>query len=379
MNPSIIQRSLQLRLQERLWKGKVLLLFGARQTGKTTLIQSLVNELGNVLWLNADEYDVRAMFEQPNSSMLKNLISKYEVIVLDEAQRINDIGLKLKLITDSNSNKQIIVTGSSALDLASKTKESLTGRTLSFQLFPLSFHELMDNHGLLEEKRLLANRVIFGSYPDVVNNPGDEKEILHNLTDSMLYKDLLMIEGIKKPQLIVKLLQALAFQIGNQVSYNELGKMLGVDNQTIEKYVGLLEQAFIIFRLGSFSRNLRKELKKSRKIYFWDLGIRNALISQFNPLELRNDTGALWENYWISERIKFLKNTGSWKQYYFWRTTDQQELDWLEVADGAFEAFELKWKSIRKWRPPIAFSKTYESATYKLITPENYYEYLVPE
>ena len=281
------------------------MLFGPRQVGKTTLLESLVKEKKNVRWLNADDSDVQVIFDLPSSSVLKREFANVKILVIDEAQRIKDVGMKLKLITDQLKDIQLIVTGSSAFELANKVNEPLTGRKWEYHLYPISYEEMVNHHGLLEERRLLNHRLVYGYYPDVVTASGDEKQILKQLSDSYLYKDILIWGKIKKSEKLVKLLQALAFQLGNQVSYNELAKTVGLDNETIESYIQLLEQAFIIFRLGSFNRNLRTELKKSRKIYFYDNGIRNALIANFQQVELRQDIGALWENFLISERMKY--------------------------------------------------------------------------
>ena len=248
-------------------------------------------------------------------------------MVIDEAQRIEDIGLRLKLITDQINDVQLIATGSSSFDLANKINEPLTGRKWEYKIYPISFKEMVNHHGLLEEKRMLPHRLIYGYYPEIVNNPGEEKEILKQLSDSYLYKDILMWEQIKKPDKLLKLLQALAFQVGSQVSYNELAQTCGMDSKTVEKYIILLEQTFIIFRLGSFSRNLRNELKNSKKIFFYDNGIRNALIANFSPAETRTDIGALWENFLISERVKALHYSNKWSNYWYWRTKEQKEID----------------------------------------------------
>ena len=258
---------------------------------------------------------------------MKYIFGNKKYVVIDEAQQIKDIGSKLKLITDELPEIQLIATGSSSFDLANRVNEPLTGRKWEYKMYPVSFAEMVMHHGLLEEKRLIPHRLVYGYYPDVVNNPGDEKEILKQLSDSYLYKDILMWEHIKKPDKLLKLLQAIAFQIGNQVSYSELGQICGIDSKTVEKYIVLLEQCFVIFRLGSFSRNLRNELKSSRKIYFYDNGIRNAIIADFSLAENRHDIGALWENYIISERHKKIEYDLLWRHSWFWRTSDQKEID----------------------------------------------------
>lgn len=374
----MIPRLLQNLLLERLNNRKALVILGSRQTGKTTLLKSIQTRLDNSLWLNADEPDVQAVFENSTSSRFKRLLAGHDFVFIDEAQRIEDIGIKLKLIIDEIPEIQVIATGSSSFEIANRTNEPLTGRKWEFHLFPLSYSELISHHGELEERRLLSHRLVFGSYPEVVTSAGDEREVLKQLSDSYLYKDILMWENLKKPDKLLKLLQALAFQLGNEVSYNELGKIVGLDNQTVEKYIQLLEQTYIIFRLGAFSRNLRKELKRSRKIYFYDNGIRNALIANFNTAALRADIGALWENYLISERHKFLHYNRIWANTWFWRTVDQQEIDYLEEREGKLFVWEFKWNSKAKVRLSKTFSKAYPEHEFSVITPENYYDFLIP-
>jgi len=372
----MIERILQNKIENRLFSGKAIIVLGARQTGKTTLLKTIVNGREDVFWLNADEPDTIALFETSTSSRLKSVFAGKKIVVIDEAQRIKDVGLKLKLITDQIPEIQLLVTGSSAFELANKTNEPLTGRKWEYKLFPLSFSEMANTQGLLEEKRLLSHRLVFGYYPEVVTNPGSEKEILKQLSDSYLYKDILMWERIKKPEKLVKLLQALSLQVGSEISYNNLGKLLELDNQTIEKYIQLLEQTYIIFRLPALSRNHRKELKRGRKIYFFDNGIRNAILANFNLPELRSDIGALWENFVISERMKYIHYNNIWANSYFWRTQDQQEIDYIEDRDGVLHAFEIKWNEKKKNKLSKSFSKTYPSHEFKIINPSNFDEFL---
>lgn len=365
----MIIRTLEKHITSRLNKKKAILLMGARQTGKTTLLRSLFKNKDELLWLNGDEPDVQQLFASISSARLRQLIGEKKILVIDEAQRITDIGLRLKLITDEIPEIQLIAAGSSSFDLANKVNEPLTGRKWEYTMFPLSFSELVGHHGLLEEKRLIPHRMVYGSYPDVVMNPGNEKEILKQLSDSYLYKDVLMWEHIQKPDKLVILLQALAYQIGNQSSNLELAQVCGLDSKTIEKYLTLLEQAYVIFRLGSFRRNLREELKQSRKIYFYDNGIRNAIIADFKQVENRNDVGALWENYIVSERIKFLHNTRQWSNYWYWRTKTQKEIDFIEESDGQISAFEFKWNEKAKIKYPKQFMEAYPGSTYQVIHP----------
>jgi predicted AAA+ superfamily ATPase len=368
----MIKRILESQIKSKLGSGKAILLFGARQLGKTTLLKKLFAQDPDTLWLDGDEPDVLALFDQVNSSRLKSMFAGRKFIVIDEAQRIPNIGLKLKLITDNIPEVQVIATGSSAFELANKTSEPLTGRKWEYRIFPLSFGEMVEHHGLLEEKRQLHSRLIYGYYPEIISYPDEARERLKVLTDSFLYKDILLWENIKKPEKLIKLMQALAFQIGNQVSFNELGNLVGLDNKTVERYINLLEQVFIIFRLGSFSRNLRNELKSSRKIYFYDNGIRNALIAGFQPVGIRQDIGALWENWLVSERMKYIHYHGIWANSFFWRTAQQQEIDYIEEKDGQIAAYEFKWSTSRHFKLPKSFTEKYQPATEEIVTPDNF-------
>jgi predicted AAA+ superfamily ATPase len=372
----MINRLLEENLTQRLFKGKSIIVVGPRQVGKTTFLKSLIKGQEKVLWFNADNQDVQELFNQPNSLAFKKEFGKAKIVIIDEAQRIKNIGVKLKLITDELPEIQLIVTGSSAFELSNEVNEPLTGRKWEYNMYPLSFQEMVNHHGLLNEKRLLNHRLIYGYYPDVVTANGDERETLRQLSDSYLYKDLFIWNKINKSEKLVKLLQALAFQVGNQVSYNELGKTVGLDNETIESYLQMLEQSFVIFRLGSFNRNLRTELKKSRKIYFYDNGIRNALIANFQPINLRSDTRALWENFLVSERMKYNDYRRHWYNCYFWRTTAQQEVDYLEESDGQLRAFEFKWNTKKNNRITKTFTNAYPDAITAIVTPDNYVDFV---
>lgn len=346
----MIKRTLETTIQSRLFKNKAIILMGPRQVGKTTLIKTLFNDRDDILWLNGDEQDVRDLFENISSTRLKAIIGTNKIVVIDEAQRISDIGIKLKLITDQIKDVQLVATGSSSFELANLINEPLTGRKWEYKLLPVSFEEMSNQNGLLEEKRMLQQRMIYGYYPEIVTNPGNEKELLAQLADSYLYRDILTLDKVKKTDKIIRLLQALAFQIGSEVSYNELAQLCGLDSKTVEKYVTLLEQSYIIFRLGSFSSNLRNELRYSRKIYFTDNGIRNAVLGNFTQLESRTDAGALFENFAISERMKLLAYHNPFSHSWFWRTTAKQEIDYIEQIDGKMSAFEFKWNPKRKHR-----------------------------
>lgn len=373
----MIERILEKTIKNQLNKGKAIVLLGARQVGKTTLLKKIFEKSLDVLWLNGDELDIQALFETISATRLKAIFGTKKIIVIDEAQRIKDIGLRMKLITDQIPEVQLVATGSSAFELANQINEPLTGRKWEYNMYPVSFGEMVAHHGLLEEKRLLPHRMVFGYYPDVINNAGIEKEILKQLSNSYLYKDVLLLEQIKKPEGLIKLLQGLAFQVGSQVSYNELSKLCGLDAKTVEKYIVLLEQTFIVYRIGSFSRNLRSELKKSRKIYFYDNGIRNALIANFNQLELRQDVGALWENFVFSERMKYQQYKQKWTNTWYWRTKEQKEIDCIEESDGKLTAFEFKWNPEAKYKKPKLFLETYPQSEFKIIHKNNVEDFLM--
>ena len=373
----MIERTQESAIKSLIGSNKAIILMGARQVGKSTLLHSLLDGDETVLWLNGDDDDVRDLFRSISSTRLKAIVGNRKIVVIDEAQRIEEIGLRLKLITDQMPGVQVIATGSSSFELSSKVNEPLTGRKRELKLFPLSFREMVSHTSFLEERRMIPHRLIYGYYPEVVCSPSNEKVVLKELTDSYLYKDLLSFDTLRKPDVIVRLLKALALQIGSQVSYNELSSLLGLSSKTVEKYLDILEKSYIIFRLGSFSRNMRNELKLSRKIYFWDLGIRNALIGNMAPLENRNDTGALWENFLIAERMKYNSYSNSFAQSYFWRTKDQSEVDYLEEEDGNLSAYEFKWNPAKsKTKCPASFAAAYPSSTYKVITPDNIEEFI---
>lgn len=374
----MIHRILEDQITPLLNSGKAIIIMGARQVGKSTLLETIFRRQENVLWMTGDDLDVQELFSQVTSTRLKALLGKSKTLIIDEAQRIPDVGLRIKLITDQIKDVQVVATGSSSFELASKINESLVGRKREFRMFPISFSEMVAQTNLLEELRLIPHRMVFGYYPEVVSNPGNETTILKELSDSFLYKDILSFESINKPDKIVRLLKALAFQIGSQVSYNEISQLIGLDSKTVERYIDILEKSYIIFRLGSFSRNLRNELKQSRKIYFWDLGIRNILIGNLAQVENRADTGALWENYIIAERLKRNSYNNSIAQYWFWRTQQQKEIDYLEEENGLLNAYEFKWNDKKSnTRVPDSFAKAYPDAQFHIITPKNADEFLI--
>ena len=373
----MVQRIIEKNISEAIYRGKIIIILGARQTGKTTLLHQLFEKNADTLWLNGDRIEDRHIFEKASLVNFKSLLSGKKLIILDEAQRIEDIGIKLKIIKDGMPELQVVVTGSSSFDLANVLNEPLTGRKFEYILYPISFEEMSNFHGLYEESNQIENRLIYGYYPEIIMNPGNQKELLTLLADSYLYKDILEWGKVKKTDKIIKLLQALAFQIGNQVSYNEIGKIVGLDNQTVENYIILLEKSFVIFRLNSFSRNLRNELKFSKKIYFYDLGIRNSLINNFNPISLRNDSGLLWENFLVTERKKYLDYHKKYSNLYFWRTHTQKEIDLIEEREGKLFAFEFKWNSDKKTKIPQVFAENYPNYEYKVINRDNYLEFII--
>ena len=375
----MIIRDLEEVVKSRLFTGKALIILGARQVGKTTLLRKIVSDYTEeeVMWLNGDEHDVQLLFENASTDRFKACFGKTRLVIVDEAQRIPLIGLRLKLITDGLPEVQLLVSGSSSFDISNAVNEPLTGRKWEFQLFPLSFGEMVKASSLLQETRLVKHRLVYGYYPDVVNHPGDEVEVLSQLVDSFLYKDILMLDQLKKSEAVVKLLRALAFQIGSQVSYNELGQLCGLSSKTVEKYIDVLEKAFVIFKVSSFSKNLRNELKKSHKIYFYDVGVRNALISQFALIENRLDKGPLWENFIIAERKKFLHYQRRKVNCWFWRTTDQAEVDWIEEENGELRAFEFKYNGKSTAQLSKKFRTTYPEAKTMIVSPENIHEFLL--
>lgn len=376
----MIARYLENNILPILESNKAIIIMGARQVGKSTLLRQMLGQRQDVIWMNGDELDVQDIFSNMTSTRIRAILGNKRILVVDEAQRIANIGLRLKLITDQIPNVQVIATGSSSFELASKVNEPLTGRKREFRMFPLTFREMVNHTQFLDEVRMIPHRMVYGYYPEVVSNPGDERATLKELFDSYLYKDILSLDSINKPGMLVRLLKALALQIGSQVSYNEVGNLIGLNPKTVERYVDILEKSYIVFRLGTFSRNLRNELKASRKIYFWDLGIRNAVIGNLAQVENRNDVGELWENFVIAERLKQNAYTRSFAQSYFWRTRLQHEIDYLEEVDGQLKAFEFKWNTRKaNVKCPESFSKAYPDAIYKVITPENIEGFLLNE
>ena len=362
-----------------MFTGKAIIVIGARQVGKSTLFRMILEKQGGkVLELNCDDPEVRDLLTGANTASLRMLIADNRIVVIDEAQRVADIGMTLKLITDNFPDVQLLVTGSSSFELQNRLNEPLTGRKYEYHLYPISTAELMQSQGLLAVRQTLEQRLVYGSYPDILNHADDARELLMNLAGSYLYKDLLSLDSVRRPALLGKLLTAIALQVCSEVSYNELAQTVGTDNKTVEKYIDLLEKCYIIFRLNGFNRNLRTELKKGKKIYFYDNGIRNAILQNFAPLSMRQDTGALWENFIISERIKANQYAGRYVNSYFWRTTQQQEIDYVEESDGQFSVFEMKWNPRRtNAQFPSSFLTAYDVRQKAVVTPQNWMEWVM--
>jgi uncharacterized protein len=378
----MITRIIQQKILQQCFKGKAIVLFGGRQVGKTTMLKQIQQHLQvPSVWLNADEADVRKeLTEAETSTRLLQLIGKNnQLAIIDEAQQIPNIGKKIKLLFDTNPEIQIIATGSSAFELQNEMNEPLTGRKNEYYLYPISAQEMVNNHGELIEKRLLEKRLIYGSYPEVINNNGTEKDVLIELANSYLYKDMLQLDGVRKASVLEKLLQALAMQVGSEVRYHELAKTVGnIAPATVEKYLDMLEKMFIIFKLPAFSRNLRNELTKSKKYYFYDNGIRNVLISNFSQIDLRTDKGALWENYTIAERKKRNHYNVHHSNNYFWRTTDQAEIDYIEETNGVLHAYEMKWKE-QKVKFAKSFMTAYPNHQLHVVHKDNYSDFLLQD
>ncbi len=356
------QRTIEKIIKDKIGKGKAIIIVGARQVGKTTLIKDLLKEK-KYLFLDADDPSTRKLLTGPNTEQIRSILGKNKIVFIDEAQRIEGIGLTLKIITDQFSTVQLLISGSSSFDLGNQLNEPLTGRKWEYELFPISWEEFEKKEGYVKVEQHLENRLLYGMYPEVLNNKGNEREVLKNLASSYLYRDILAFSEIRKPEILDNLLLALALQVGNEVNYNELAQTIGVNKITIQKYIDILEKGYIVFRLHSFSRNLRNEIKRNRKIYFYDNGIRNMIIGTFNPLALRTDVGALWENFLISERKKQNIYKDTFARMYFWRTKQQQEVDFVEEKEGKIYGFEFKWKAKSKTKLPDTFVKTYDAET----------------
>lgn len=373
----MIQRDLETIITQWLFRQKVLILYGARQVGKTTLVKTILEKFdGPKAYYNCEIQTIRQELETQDPIKLKKLFGERKLIVLDEAQKVPDIGLILKVFHDTFPEQQIIATGSSSFELANQTGEPLTGRALTFTLYPLSYNELSNAYENYERKALLENMLRFGMYPEIALS--DEQQsilLLDQLSANYLYKDILEFEQLRKPDLLLKILQLLSLQIGQEISLQKMSNDLSVNQRTVARYIDLLEKTFVIFRLRPFSRGLRKEVTKMYKVYFCDLGIRNSLLRQYQPLKLREDKGVLWENYLIVERMKWLQVLGQNPNRYFWRTHDQQEIDYLEELNGVVSAYEFKVKR-GSGGIPAAYAKTYPSSPFSVINEENFEDFI---
>lgn len=373
---NLITREIQSDIQKSLFQGKIVVIYGVRQVGKTTLVKEIIkNNDADSAYLNCDEPDIREALTKKTSTELKSYIGSRKLVVIDEAQRVENIGLTLKLIADNFPQMQIIATGSSSFELSGKIAEPLTGRKLEFFLYPFSVQELSQVYSPIEMNRLLEERMVYGMYPGIIFDGLDREKRVRELATSYAYKDVLMYQDIRNPELLEKLLRALALQIGSEVSYTELAKTLEVNKATIVSYIRILEQAYIVFRVGPFSRNVRNELKKKRKIYFYDLGMRNALINNLNPLSLRQDVGALWENFLMSERLKRNTNAQIFANMFFWRTTNGKEIDYIEEVNGTLAGYEFKWKK-EHFSLPREFVRGYPGVKVDIVNRENYLEFV---
>jgi len=367
-------RYLEKIIKNRMGSGKAIVLIGPRQVGKTTLIEKILKNKDYLL-LDGDDPRTRTLLTEPNTEQIRSILGRYKYVFIDEAQRIEGIGLTMKIITDRFKDVQLFTSGSSSFDLRNQINEPLTGRKWEYQLFPISWEEYEKHHGYLYSEQQLENRLLHGFYPDVLNNPGDEINVLKNLVNSYLYKDILSFANIQKPEILDKLVQALALQVGSEVNYSELAQIVNADKNTVSKYIDILQKGYIIFKLSSFSRNLRNEIKTNKKIYFYDNGIRNMVIGNFTPLELRIDKGALWENFLISERIKQIEYKQSLARIYFWRTKQQQEVDFVEENSGKIYGYEFKWNNKKKVKLPKTFIEAYNAES-KVIDRNNFREFV---
>ncbi|MBU3979363.1 ATP-binding protein [Patescibacteria group bacterium] len=375
----IYPRIIQSKIEESLFRGKIIIIYGARRTGKTTLSKLLLEKYPQEsIYLDCELLQNQQALSTTNSERLKDFLGNKKFVILDEAQEITNVGKTLKILIDTFPQIQILATGSSSFDLAQKVSEPLTGRTREYILYPLSLEEVTKQHNMIFTHAKLASILRFGSYPSVFNtSEAEAKEELRDIASKYLYKDILKFKKLKRPELLINLLQALALQVGNEVSYYELATLLKENHHTVRNYLELLEQCFVVFRLRSFSRNLRKEIGASMKVYFYDVGIRNTLINNFNPLHIRNDVGALWENFCVTERMKRNHNHRLFPNMYFWRTYDQKEIDYIEEEGGKLNAYEFKWSEDVKVKQPQEFLETYKNSAFTLVHKENYFNFLL--
>lgn len=370
-----IKRALQDKITDRIRPGKAIIIYGARRVGKTVLLRKIISEYkGKTMLLNGEDYDVQTMLSNRSIANYRHLFGGVELLAIDEAQNISDIGQILKLIVDEIPGICVIASGSSSFDLLNKTGEPLVGRSYRFYLSSLSYQEIATIENPLEVVQNIETRLLYGSYPEVVtmDNNSLRKEYLQEIAESYLLKDILSVDGVKNASKMKNLLRLIALQLGSEVSYDELGKQLGMSKNTVERYLDLLSKVFVVYRVGAFARNLRKEVCKAGKWYFCDTGIRNAIINDFTPLSLRTDVGHLWENYFINELRKYNFNNLKQRDLYFWRTYDKQELDLVEEGDGEIRAMEIKWGN-KSPKAPKVFIESYPNASYEVINKDNYY------
>jgi len=368
-----IQRQLQSQIERWLFKSKIIILYGARQVGKTTLSKAILAPHGSDGgYFNCEVQSVQASLAQREPLALKRFLGDKKIVVLDEAQQVPGIGEVLKLLADTFPELQIIATGSSSFELANRSAEPLTGRALTFELFPFSYAELSQTFSPAERRAHLDFWLRYGLYPDVAFAPEeDARTLLDNLSSRYLYKDVLEFENLKRADILVRLLQMLALQVGQLVSYHELANALKISSATVERYIDLLEKSFVVFRLPPFSRNLRNEIGKKNKIFFYDVGIRNSIIQQYQPVDLRADKGGLWENFLVAERLKHLQSQGLRPNRYFWRTLQQVEIDYLEEHDGQLSTYEFKWQG-KAPKMPLAFANGYPGSTFEVVDRDNF-------
>jgi len=371
------KREMQTAIEQQMFKGKVIIIYGARRVGKTYMSKQIIKNMTGSKYINCELLQYQTVLQTTNSELLKDFFGDCKIAVLDEAQHIRNIGMTLKIITDTFLDLQIIATGSSSFDLANQVSEPLTGRSRVFMLLPLSFSEICQKYDTPTALVKIPNLLRFGLYPDVFDKPeNDAIEELMNIAGNYLYKDILMFENLKRPDLVLNLLKALAMQVGSEVSYNELANTMGENVHTIKRYIDLLEKNFVIFRLKSYSTNPRKEIAKGQKIFFYDMGILNTLINNYNSVSERSDAGGLWENFCISERIKFNQNKRNFVNTYFYRTVSQQEIDYIEEQNGVLNCYEFKYTQPKKEKIPKIFLENYPESVFKTIHNQNIFSFL---
>ena len=375
-----INRAIRQTFLKKLQPNKVLVLLGARRVGKTLFLRNLADNYFNepFLFLNGEDISTSAVLKERTIANYQRLLGDKKLLIIDEAQKVPDIGLVLKLMVDNIEGIKIIATGSSVFDMTNKLGEPLTGRKYTFHLYPFGQMELSEYENLIQTKANLEERLIYGSYPEVITleSNNEKAAYLNEIVNSYLLKDILEIDGVRNSAKMLNLLRLVAFQVGKEVSLEELGKQLGLSRNTVERYLDLLSKVFVLYRISGFSRNLRNEITKMNRWYFYDNGIRNVLTTNFNPLSLRNDTGELWENYLLSERIKFQHYNEMFVNNYFWRTYQQQEIDWIEEREGKLHAYEIKWSNRKIPKVPSAWIRAYPESSFKVITPENYLDWI---